>query len=101
MAKIRSDRGFSNASFSGQSYLAQVGEATGAASFNIGTITPPSLAPYLDQFDQAVAQSYIVSFQMNAAHEKSDTLTHIKLSTSQPGVKIHAPDGVHPGVALE
>ena len=29
-------------SFSGQSYLAQVGEATGGQSFNIGTITPPS-----------------------------------------------------------
>lgn len=88
-------------SFSGQSYLAQVGEATGAASFNIGTITPPSLAPYLDQFDQAVAQSYIVSFQVNEPHLKRDTLTHIKLSSSQPGVKIHAPENVHPGVNLE
>jgi hypothetical protein len=88
-------------SFSGQSYLAQVGEATGAESYNIGTITPPSLAPYLNEFDQAFAQSYIVSFQLNASHEKRDTLTRIKLSTSQPGVKIHAPENVHPGVALE
>jgi len=88
-------------SFSGQSYLAQVGEATGAASYNIGTITPPSLTPYLNQFVQAVAQSYIVSFQLNASREKRDTLTHIKLSTSQPGVKIHAPENVHPGVDLE
>ena len=88
-------------SFSGQSYLAQVGEATGADSFYIGTITPPSLAPYLDQFDQAIARSYIVSFQLNAPREKRDTLTHIKLTTSQPGVKIHAPENVHPGVALE
>jgi hypothetical protein len=88
-------------SFSGQSYLAQVGEATGGASFNIGTITPPSLAPYLNQFDQAIAQSYIVSFQLNSSREKRDTLTHIKLSTSQPGVKIHAPENVHPGVDLE
>jgi hypothetical protein len=87
-------------SFSGQSYLAQVGEATGGASFNIGTITPPSLAPYLDQFDQAVAQSYVVSFQLNAPRLKRDTLTHIKLTTSQPGVKIHAPQNVHPGVDL-
>jgi len=85
-------------SFSGQSYLAQVGEATGGASFNIGTITPPSLTPYLNEFDKAVASSYLVSFNLNSARVKRDTLIHIKLSTSQPGVKIHAPDNVHPGV---
>jgi len=88
-------------SFSGQSYLAQVGEATGAASFNIGTITPPSLMPYLDQFKSAVASSYLVSFNLPSGREKRDTLVHIKLSSSQPGVKIHAPDNVHPGVDLQ
>jgi hypothetical protein len=88
-------------SFSGQSYLAQVGEATGGASFNIGTITPPSLMPYLDQFKKAVASSYLVSFDLNSAKMKRDTLIHIKLSTSQPGVKIHGPDNVHPGVDLQ
>ncbi len=88
-------------SFSGQSYLAQVGEATGASSFNIGTIMPPSLTPYLKEFSKAVAASYMVSFNLSSAKEKADTLTHIKLSTSQPGVKIHAPDNVHPGVALQ
>lgn len=88
-------------SFSGQSYLAQVGEATGASSFNIGTITPPSLAPYLKDFSKAVAASYMVSFNLNSAKVKPDTLTHIKLSTNQPGVKVHAPDNVHPGVYLQ
>ncbi|MGA8940029.1 MAG: hypothetical protein WB439_12785 [Acidobacteriaceae bacterium] len=88
-------------SFSGQSYLAQVGDATGAASFNIGTITPPSLTPYLDDFSRAVASSYIVRFNLNSAGLKRDTLTHIKLTTHQPGVKVHAPDNVHPGVDLQ
>ena len=88
-------------SFSGQSYLAQVGEATGAASFNIGTITPPSLMPYLDQFKSAMANSYLVSFNLPAGREKRDTLIHIKLSSSQPGVKIHAPENVHPGLNLQ
>jgi hypothetical protein len=88
-------------SFSGQSYLMQVAEATGGDSFNQGTITPPSLAPYLSQFGKAIAQSYTVSFDVSAAREKSDTLTQIKLTTSQPGVKIHAPQNVHPGVNLQ
>lgn len=88
-------------SFSGQSYLAQVGEATGAASFNILTITPPSLTPYLNEFEKAVAQSYLVRFNLNSARVKRDTLIHIKLSSSQPGVKVRAPEDVHPGVDLQ
>jgi hypothetical protein len=88
-------------SFSGQSYLAQVGDATGGASFNIGTITPPSLAPYLSEFNKAIAQSYIVRFEVSSPREKGDTLVHIKLTTSQPGIKIRAPQNVHPGVDLE
>jgi hypothetical protein len=87
-------------SFSGQSYLAQVGEATGAESYNIGTITPPSLTPYLNDFEKAVANSYMVSFDVNSARVKRDTLIHIKVSTSQPGVKVRSPENVHPGVDL-
>jgi hypothetical protein len=87
-------------SFSGQSYLAQVGEATGGASFNIGTITPPSLTPYLNEFAKAVASSYLISFNLNSARVKRDTLIHVKVSTKQPGVKIRAPENVHPGVDL-
>jgi hypothetical protein len=94
---LRGGRG----SFSGQSYLEQVAEATGAQSFYIGTITPPSLAPYLSEFHSAIAQSYMVSFTVSGAHLKRDTLTQIKLTSSQPGVKIHAPQDVHPGVNLE
>jgi hypothetical protein len=88
-------------SFSGQSYLQQVAEATGADSFYIGTITPPSLMPYLKDFRQAIDESYMVSFKVNAPRMKNDTLMQIKLSTNQPGVKIHAPNGVHPGVYLQ
>jgi hypothetical protein len=57
--------------------------------------------PYLDQFKSAVASSYLVSFNLPSSREKRDTLVHIKLSSSQPGVKIHAPDNVHPGVDLQ
>ncbi len=88
-------------SFSGQSYLEQVAEATGADSFYIGTITPPSLMPYLKDFRQSIDQSYMLSFKVSAPRMKDDTLMQIRLSTNQPGVKIHAPNGVHPGVYLQ
>ena len=88
-------------SFSGQSYLMQVAEATGADSFYQGTVTPPSLTPYLNQFTKAMAQSYTVRFDVSADREKRDTLTQIKLTTSQPGVKIRAPQNVHPGTDLQ
>lgn len=88
-------------SFSGQSYLQQVAEATGGESFYQGTITPPSLSPYLKQFNKAIAESYTVSFTVNAPRNKRDTLTQFKLTSRQPGVKIHGPQGVHPGLALQ
>jgi len=90
----------SKGSFSGQSYLAQVGDATGGTSFNMGTITPPSLAPYLTQFAKAIATSYMVRFNVNYPHVKRDTLVRIKLKSSQPGVKLQTPNNVRPGVDL-
>jgi hypothetical protein len=92
------DSGMRGGSFSGQSYLSQVAEATGGELFNLGTIPPPSLAPYLKQFGKAIEESYAVSFLASANNEKRDTLTPIKLTTEQAGVKIHAPEGAHPGV---
>ncbi len=86
------------ASFSGQSYLQQVAEATGGESFYQGTITPPTLKPYLDEFRGALAESFLVTFDANANREKRDTLVHIKLKTEQAGVKLHVPDSVHPGL---
>lgn len=88
------------ASFSGQSYLNQVAEATGGQSFYQGRITPPSLAPYLDQFRRAIAESYLVTFNANATHERNNTLTSIKISSQQPGLKVRAPRAVHPGLVV-
>lgn len=87
------------ANFSGQSYLNQVAEATGGVSFYQGRITPPSIGPYLDEFRNAIQESYLVSFNASANHERRNTLTRIKLKTEQAGVKLHAPDAVHPGLA--
>jgi hypothetical protein len=91
------DSGMRFGSFSGQSYLEQVAEATGGQSFYQGSIPPVSLAPYLSQFRRDIMESYTVSFMANATNEKNNTLTSIKLTTSQPGMKIYAPQAVHPG----
>jgi hypothetical protein len=75
-----------------------VAEATGGQSFYQGTIPPVTLAPYLEQFRKDIMESYLVNFMASADREKKDTLTPIKLQTSQPGVKVYAPQAVHPGL---
>ncbi|MGI4826578.1 MAG: hypothetical protein ACRYFU_00035 [Janthinobacterium lividum] len=87
------------ASFSGQNYLQQVADATGGESFYQGTITPPSLAPYLNEFRKSLSESFLVTFNATANHEKRNTLVSIKLKTEQGGVKLHVPAAVHPGFA--
>lgn len=86
-------------SFSGQSYLQQIGDATGGDLFNQGPITPVNIGPFLTQFQKAIAESYTVGFMANARSGRNNALAEIKLKTSQPGVKLRAPDAVRPGVA--
>lgn len=83
--------------FSGQTYLQQVGDATGGELFNNGSIPPVSIAPYLNQFGLAINRSYEIGFAANS-NNKRDTLDRIRVKTSQSGVKIRAPQAVHPGV---
>jgi len=92
------DRGVrgGGARFSGQNYLEQIGEATGGELLS-GGITPVSFAPFLKQFNKAILETYTVSFMANPNREKPDTLSQIKLKTTQPGVKLHTPDSVRPG----
>jgi hypothetical protein len=91
------DAGMRRGSFSGQSYLQQVAEATGGQLLS-GGITPVALAPYLQDFNRFITESYMVNFMASSAREKGNTLVPIKVKTSQPGVKVYAPEGVHPGV---
>jgi hypothetical protein len=95
------DAGFRHAygSFSGQSYLQQVGDATGGTLFNNGSIPPVSIAPYLDQFGRAINATYELGFK--AAAGKRDALTRIKVKSNQPGVKIRAPQSVRPGLSAQ
>lgn len=76
-------------SFSGQSYLSQVAEATGGKLFNSGQINPPSLSPYFRDFNEALRESYLVSFMAGGRH-----LDRLKVSTNVDGVKLHAQKAV-------
>jgi hypothetical protein len=93
------DAGFRRAygSFSGQSYLQQVGDATGGMLFNNGSIPPVSIEPYLNQFGNAINASYEIGF-MATANGKHDSLDQIRVKSKQPGVKIRAPQAVRPGL---
>jgi hypothetical protein len=80
-------------SFSGQSYLSQVAEGTGGVSFYQGSIPPIALDPYLKQFQSAIANTYVASFDAPA----SKNLVRLKLSTTLPKTKVRAPDQVRAG----
>lgn len=90
------DAGIRRGNFSGQSYLQQVASATGGQLLS-GGLTPVDLAPYLRDFHKYIAESYTVNFLASSTREKGNTLVPIKVKTSQQGVKIYAPDAVHPG----
>ncbi len=76
-------------SFSGQSYLSQVADATGGKLFNGGQINPPTLTPYFREFDAALHESYLVGF--TAAGKR---LERLKVSSTTAGVKLHTQKAV-------
>ncbi len=93
-----SDSGFGGerGSFSGQSYLQQVAEGTGAQAYFQGLGNPVSLVPFLDQFRKAVAETYVATF--NAPGNKE--LVPLKVSTKLSGTKVRAPQQVRPGALI-
>ena len=92
------DAGFRGprASFSGQSYLSEVAEATGGRLYQEGLGNPVSIAPMLAQFQHAISETFIATFQANASGKK---LAEIKLETKLHGVKLQAAKSVRPGNA--
>lgn len=85
------------ASFSGQSYLAQVADGTGGTAYFQGLGSPVSMEPYLKQFQKAVDESYIATFTAPGGKD----LVQLKLSTKLPKTKLHAARLVRPGTRLE
>jgi len=92
------DTGFrrGRGSFSGQSYLLQVAQGTGGTTYYQGTGNPVSLIPFLKQFQNALAETYVATFPVDA----NKKLVSLKLSTTLPRTKVNAPQQVRPGTIV-
>ena len=92
------DAGFGprRGSFSGQSYLQQVAQGTGGTSYYQGTGSPVSLAPFLKQFHDAIAETYVATF----AIEGNKNMVNLKVSTTLPKTRLSAPQQVRPGTIV-
>jgi hypothetical protein len=84
------------ASFSGQSYLSEVANATGGQSFYEGTGNPVSFSPFLNQFKKAIAETYIATFTAPGTKD----FVPIKFSTNLPKTKLRAANEVRTGTRL-
>ncbi len=80
------------ASFSGQSYLAQVAEATGGRAYYQGIGNPVSLDPYLKQFEKDIAETYIATFNV-----AGKDLVQLSAKTQVPRLKVRTARQVLPG----
>lgn len=93
-----SDAGFrGRGSFSGQSYLSQIADATGGTEYNMGPINPVSLKPYFDQFAHDLSETYVATFKADAGNGGKEHLVRLKMSTSVPKLKLRYPENVRPG----
>jgi hypothetical protein len=85
------------ASFSGQSYLAQIADGTGGTAYYQGNGNPVSMEPYLKQFQKAISETYVATFAAPAGRG----LVQLKVSTKLPKTKLHAPAYVNPGAQIQ
>jgi hypothetical protein len=93
-----SDAGFrGRGSFSGQSYLQQVADATGGQLYNQGPINPVSLTPLFKQFEHDLSETYVATFNADATAGGRDHLVRLKVNSTVPKLKIRHPDEVRPG----
>jgi len=92
-AGFRGGRG----SFSGQSYLLQVAQGTGGEAYFQGTGSPVSLAPFLKQFQNALAETYVATFPVEPSNKK---MVSLKISSTLPKTKINAPTEIRPGTIV-
>ena len=80
---------------SGQDYLAQITQATGGVSYWEGIGNPVSTAPFLAQFQHAIAETYIATFLAPTGKDPQRDLVHVKFTAAKS--KLRAPDEVLPG----
>jgi hypothetical protein len=87
-------RGF-RADNSGQDYLAQLTQGTGGVNYWEGIGSPVSTAPFLAQFQHAIAETYIATFLAPTGKDPQRDMVHVKFTATK--TKLHAPDQVLPG----
>jgi hypothetical protein len=87
--------GGASADNSGQSYLAQITQATGGVNFWEGSGNPVSMAPFLGMFQHAIAETYIATFIAPAGRDPQRDMVRVKFSA--PKTKLYAPELVRPG----
>ena len=80
--------------FSGQNYLNQLAEGSGGVNLWQGFGNPVSTDPFLKQFGEAIARSFVVGFPMTSRNEN---LEQVKVSTSLPKTKVRSAQLVRPG----
>lgn len=82
------------ASFSGQSYLQQVGDATGGTLLYQLRSSPVSLAPYLKTFQQAINDSQFATFAVPGSRD----LVDVRFKSKAKGLKVRATRAVKASV---
>ena len=92
-AGFRGGRG----SLSGQSYLQQVADSTGGQLYNIGPIDPVQIKPYFNQFLHDISETYIATFDANAAAGGKEHLVRVKMGSTVPKLKLRHAEEVRPG----
>jgi hypothetical protein len=80
---------------SGQSYLSQLAQGTGGVSLWEGGGNPVSMAPFLEMFQHAVAETYIATFIAPTGKDPRKDMVRVRFTA--PKAKLHAPEQVRPG----
>lgn len=84
-----------SANFSGQSYLSQLTEGTGGVNYYEGTGNPVSMAPFLHKFQNAIAETYIATFNATASSNREREMVRLRITA--PNIKLRAPEQVRVG----
>jgi hypothetical protein len=80
---------------SGQSYLAQLAQGTGGVSFWQGLGNPVSMAPFLELFQHAIAETYVATFIAPMGDSPQRDMLRVKFSAGK--AKLRAPEKVRAG----
>ena len=87
------DAGFGGGrgSLSGQDYLEQVARGTGGEAYYQGSFNPVSLTPFFKQFQAAIAETYIASFDAPCPRQGPRTPPHPEGRQHRPQVEVAPP----------